>query len=410
MTAEAFFQLAGLVLCGTVLAWMSLGLTHTALGLFASRRKFALEQRLLQRQIDAAQRLPNQRQAGWDGWRKFRVKWKTRESDDCYSFYLVPHDGKPLPPYSPGQYVTLRLRIGSDSKDVVRCYSLSDRPRSDCYRLTIKKQRRVDGSFGIASSHLLDSVAEDDILDVASPKGGFHINMGEHRPVVLLAAGIGITPMMSMINTIVEEGSGREAYLFYGVRHGGDHTFRERLETVAREHPNVRVLTCYSRPLPQDVAGRDFDHASRLTSELVRQSLPSSNFEFYLCGPGEFTAQMLDELRQWQVPSSSIHYEAFGPATPTRPKPAANASAATAVTFSRSNCQGQWTEGQTLLEVAEAQRIPMESGCRVGNCGACITAVKAGNVVHTQSPGTDVPTGSCLPCVAIPDGPVTLDS
>lgn len=411
MTADTVFQIAGLALCGSVMAWVSLGLTQTALSILGTRRHFALRQALLREQIAAAKVATQHRALGWDGWRKFRIKWKVRESNDCYSLYLIPHDGKPLADYQPGQYVTLRLRIPHEPRDIIRCYSLSDRSQDDRYRVTVKRHVRDDGSIGIASGYLVDAVQEGDILDVGSPKGGFHLELAEHRPAVLIAAGVGITPLLSMINALAAEKAQREAHVFFGVRHGDDHLFRERLQSVTRECPQISVTTFYSRPRSQDVLGRDYDIAGRITIDAIRSRLPSSNFEFYLCGPSAFTSQLIAALLEWQVPRASIHFEAFGPASPQQPATDVDQLPATyEVCFSRSRRRAQWKQGQTLLDVAEAAAVPIDAGCRVGNCGACLTAVKAGTVHHTTLPGTPVPRGSCLPCVAAPDDAVTLDA
>lgn len=411
MAIEELFQLAGVAICGTVLAWVGIGLAASVQQLVYSRRRFELSQELLRQQVAASvKKATLAQQAGWDGWRKFRIKWKSREAQDCYSFYLVPHDGKPLPKFQPGQYLTLKLKWPNTSRHLVRCYSLSDRPRDDYYRLTIKTVKHADGTRGSASHYLNELAQEGDLLDVANPKGPFHLDVHQDRPIVLLGAGIGITPLMSMLNTVVAENAQRDVWLFYGVRNGCEHLFRERLLAIRNEHPQIRICVCYSQPQPTDVIERDYDVRGRVTLELLKDRLPSSNFHYYLCGPSGLTTDLLAGLLSWRVPEAAIHFEAFGPASPKQLTSPATQPKASTVTFAKSGCRVAWTGQQTLLDLAESQGVNIEFGCRTGSCGTCLTAIKSGRVQHLETPGANVPPGSCLPCVAVPDGPLVLDT
>jgi ferredoxin-NADP reductase len=412
MSTATFFQLTGLILCGTAFATLAVELLQGVQYLRASRHQFAREQELLRVQLERARRTmaPHEGRS-WDGWRKFRVKWKVRESADCHSLYLVPHDRRPLPPYRPGQYVTLRCRVPGVAESQVRCYSLSDQPRPDGYRLTVKKTIRVNGEPGRVSGYLNDVIQEGDLLDLAAPQGAFSLDLQDDRPLVLLAGGIGITPLLSMLQASIAEMPGRDTYLFYGVPNGDQHPFRTQLAKLAAEHGNLRMVTCYSRPQPSDRLHEDFDVQGRIGMELIKQHLPSNNFDFYICGPGEFTADLTEGLAAWNVPGKSIRFEAFGPATPSR-KPAAGVPCDdTNVTFCRSAKQSVWTnQHSSLLDLAESMGVFIESGCRTGNCGTCATAIRAGHVQHTHQAGTALADGSCLPCIAVPNGSVELDA
>lgn len=411
MQPNTIFQVAGLLICGVTFAWFGVGLVHGAQQILLSKRRFQLDQELIQRQIAAVSTIAkSKRQTGWDGLRRFRIKWKVRESRDCHSFYLVPHDGKPLPGFLPGQYITLSLRQPNESKPLVRCYSLSERPRDDHYRLTVKKVSYANGGVGKVSRYLNDVAKEGDLLAIRSPSGPFCLDPSQDTPVVLLAGGIGITPLNSMLNAIVEAEVEREVYLFYGVRNGTEHTFREALRAINQESPTVNIVTCYSQPTSSDAQGTDYDVKGHVTIDLLREYLPSNNFDFFICGPGPFTTTLVNDLLAWHVPEAAIHFEAFGPAKPKR-NDSPQVEIGTSVEFAQSDCKTTWSDAcETLLELAEKNGVNIDSGCRTGSCGTCVTAIKQGKVKHTEPPSATIDEGTCLPCIAVPNGPIVLDA
>ncbi|MBI4576089.1 MAG: 2Fe-2S iron-sulfur cluster binding domain-containing protein [Planctomycetes bacterium] len=367
----------------------------------------------------------------WNGFRKFRVIRKEKETADVCSFYLAPHDGKPLPPFHPGQYLTFRLGVAGQARPVVRCYSLSDAPCPDHYRVSIKRlpppRDAPEAAPGLASSHFHDRVDVDDILDVQAPAGSFYLDLQGRTPVVLVAGGIGVTPLLSMLEALRASGSRRETWFFYGVRNGTEHVQREALERAARERDDVHLHVCYSEPRALDVKGRDYHHPERVSVGLFRRLLPSSNYEFYVCGPPPMMTSLTEALAGWGVSPERVHFEAFGPATvqkmgkggrtrrhlrtrPQGPEPAPQAIHPK-VTFARSARTCEWKgEAASLLDLAEAEGIAMDSGCRAGNCGTCLTAVLSGEVSYVQEPGTTPEAGSCLACVCVPRGDLSLDA
>jgi uncharacterized protein len=355
----------------------------------------------------------------WNGWRKFVVQRKVEEADHQCSFYLAPHDGKGLPEFKPGQYLTFQLPVPGQVKPIIRCYSLSDRPRLDYYRVTIKRvpaPKDVAGAApGLGSNYFHDHVKEGDIIDVKAPGGHFFLDPAERGGVVLIGGGIGITPMLSMLHTLVALQSRREVWLFYAVQNGRDHIMKDVLRTVGRESPNVRVVICYSRPNPEDVAGQHYDEPGRASVELFRRLLPSNNFDFYMCGPGGLMESLTRDLQAWGVPESRVHFETFGPSSVKKvggaTHPPMPLTAKCSVTFKRSGKAADWT-GATgnLLELAEQAGVAIASGCRSGNCGTCVVAVVAGDVAYVQSPGSPPDPGTCLTCVATPKGDLVLDA
>ena len=356
---------------------------------------------------------------GWSGYRKFTVAQKITECADVFSYYLVPHDRKPLPPFKPGQYLTFSLDIPGRDKPVVRCYSLSDSPtRKDFYRVTIKREPappdKPDVPPGVASGFFSDHVKEGDLLSVKAPTGHFFLDMTKTTPICLLAGGVGLTPMLSMAKAVIESGSRREVWLFFGCRSGAEHMLREDLAKL-RNHENIRVVVCYSRPTKTEVRGEHYDQEGRVSVELLKQLLPSNNFEYFMCGNGAFMKSLNDGLEAWGVPEKDIHYEAFGPAT-VKKKAAPAAVAATAgpackVSFAKSGKEVAWDPAQAnLLDFALAQGVRLESGCRAGSCGVCSVAIKAGAVDYVKPPDTAPEGGSCLTCLCRPKGDLVLDA
>ncbi|MBU1237630.1 MAG: 2Fe-2S iron-sulfur cluster binding domain-containing protein [Gammaproteobacteria bacterium] len=354
----------------------------------------------------------------WRDTRKFRVAERVVESPDgsVCSFHLTPEDGLPLPAFLPGQFLTFELDMPEGGK-LIRCYSLSDTPRADRYRVSIKRLPAPPGRGllppGRSSTHFHDRVAVGSTLNVRAPAGHFYIGP-EAAPVVLIAGGIGITPLMSMLEWCLENQPEREVWLFYGVRNGRELAMRERLESQASRYANFHLQFCFSDPLPEETAGRDFHHAGRVSLDLLRMLLPLKPYHFYICGPGPMMAAMVAGLEDWGVPDARIHFEAFGPASFKRRQPTSATEAPDpdiVVTFARSGVQVPWRPGAgSLLDFAEQEGINVDSSCRGGACGTCRTTLSAGEVVYHQPPDYDPEPGTCLLCVCTPKTNVTLEA
>lgn len=379
--------------------------------------RLALEIKAAQLKVQAAE----QARIAWNGIRKFTVAQKVAECADTFSFYLKPHDGKPLPAFKPGQYLTFQVTPPGAAKAITRCYSLSDCARSSHYRVTIKRcppPPETNHPPGLCSSYFCDKVNEGDILDVKAPSGHFFLDLEKDRPVVLISGGVGVTPMISMANALVESGSNREIWFFFGARNSREHMFKEAVEALAARHTNVRPQICYSKPAPSDVRGRDYHHEGRVTADLLKELLPSNNYDYFLCGPGPFMESITEGLRAWGVPDAWVHFEAFGPASVKRAaKPAKSEQAVAApaggfeVSFAKSGRKGTWTGAHgSLLEFAEENGVRIDAGCRAGNCGSCVVAVKSGEVEHASDLGANVEAGSCLACVCKPKGRLEIDA
>jgi Na+-transporting NADH:ubiquinone oxidoreductase subunit NqrF len=203
-------------------------------------------------------------------------------------------------------------------------------------------------------------------------------------------------------------------YALFGFRNGSEHPFKERLARLAESYPQLRLQVSYSAPRDDDVLYRDYHHRGRITIERVRAVLPSSNFRFYVCGPGELMGTLVPALWEWGVPESNVHFEAFGPASvksasmsPAR----GHAVAPCEVRFERSNRAVMWDGSfASLLEFGEAAGVAMPSGCRAGSCGECLMAVRSGATNTVKQPGIPVPAGHCLTCISVPAGAIVLEA
>jgi hypothetical protein len=375
--------------------------------------------------------------AAWAGFRTFRVDRKIAEDavQSICSFYLMPEDGQPLLPFLPGQFLTFRLDIPTatgGTEQVIRCYSLSDAPRPDCYRISIKRVPPPKGSHflpGRSSTFFHEQVAVGSLLQVRAPAGHFHINRSDD-PVVLIGGGIGITPMLCMLNWCLAEQPGREVWLFYGVRNSHELVMKSHLEALAAAHPNFHLRLCFSDPLPEDMArenatGHDYLHRGRIDVNLLRMQLPLKPYHFYICGPTPMLESLVPALDDWGIPDARIHFEAFGPSSIKRKQSLAASVAASqagaadtetmdagiVVTFAKSGKQLPWQPAAgNLLEFAESHGISVDSGCRAGSCGSCQTTIRAGEVAYRQPPDYDPEPGTCLLCSCTPKTDVTLEA
>ncbi len=352
----------------------------------------------------------------WNGTRKFVVTRKTEEANDICSFELKPHDGKILPLFQPGQFLTFQLHLPGQEKPVIRCYSLSDCPSIEKYRVTIKKV-----PDGLGSGYFHNEVQQGTILDVQSPRGSFCINPTTLKPMVFIAGGVGVTPFLSMLSAIEQSRSQIEIFLFYAVQSQQDLIQSNYLQELANRHENIHVFTGFSKELPENI-DKNKHFTGHLTVEYMKSILPSNNYNFYLCGPPPMMESLINGLNAWKVPKNKIHSEAFGTSSVKASKKIAEKpdsdkkekkstpQSTFSVTFKKSQKELKWKNSdEDLLSFAEAAGISVEAGCRAGSCGSCETAIQSGSVSYLKPPGYQCPLGSCLPCVAIPDSPLELD-
>ena len=239
--------------------------------------------------------------------RSLRLIEKIRESEDVTSFVFEARDAGPLPAYEAGQHLPIELEVPGLEEPVRRTYSLSGAPGHDRYRISVKREPR-----GLASRHLHDHVEPGAILDTRKPAGDFMMSCNK-CPVVLVSAGIGMTPMVSMLHALAAEGSERPVWFIHGARDGGHHPLAREVRELAARCTGIRVHVAYSRPRPEDETGIDYDTEGRIDGALLAKLIGNDDAHYFLCGPTRFMADLQTDLERRDIPSEYIHTETFGP-------------------------------------------------------------------------------------------------
>ncbi|CAB3771544.1 Flavohemoprotein [Paraburkholderia humisilvae] len=362
-----------------------------------------------------------------DTWRPFRVTQIVDESATIRSFHLEPLDGAGVLPHAAGQHLPIRVVLPDTTATGAtttpasaatrrRTYTISSGPADGAYRISVKRDGRV-------SRHLHDTLRVGSMLEARAPAGRFTLDAHEQRPAVLLAAGVGITPMIAMLRHIVYEGLRtrhmRPTWLFQSARTLRERAFNDEIDYLASVSGGVvEVVRTLSDP-QRALKGKDFDHAGRIDIALLRETLPLDDYDFYLCGPAGFMQSLYDGLRKLNIDDARIHAEAFGPSGVTRTRdakaagiasaaavPHTPATASTPVVFAKSGKEARWEPARgTLLEFAEAQGLAPEFSCRGGSCGSCRTRIVDGAVAYSNPPEYPVAEHEALLCCAVPASP-----
>jgi ferredoxin-NADP reductase/MOSC domain-containing protein YiiM len=350
----------------------------------------------------------------WPGFRQMRVANIHKESDNVTSFVLSPVDGQPLPVCQAGQFVVLRLLVNPDKPPVLRSYSLSDLPGADHYRISVKSELN-----GIGSSFLCNRTQLGNLLDVSAPRGGFTLRPSQ-SPVVLVSAGVGATPVMSMLHSLAAERSQREIWWIYGARNGAEHPFAEESRLLLKQLSRGRGYIVYSRPAAIDRVGADFDAPGHIDTTLLEKIGVPQGSDFYLCGPSSFLQNMRDGLRNWGVLAGNVHMEIFGSLEAITPGmaqvvhtprlPQGPPGSGPPVSFARSGITAAWDRKfASLLELAEACDVPVRWSCRAGVCHTCMTGLIGGSIIYNPEPLERPAPGNVLICCSQPNAGVTLD-
>ncbi|MCO1368758.1 NO-inducible flavohemoprotein [Burkholderia multivorans] len=252
------------------------------------------------------------RVGGWTGWRSFIVRDKRPESSVITSFVLEPADGQPVANFEPGQYVSVAVDVPTLGLQQIRQYSLSDMPNGRTYRISVKREGGGPYPPGYVSCLLHDHVNVGDEVRLAAPYGCFHIDVDASTPIVLISGGVGLTPMISMLKRAIQDPK-RQVVFVHGARNSGVHAMRDRLRETARTHTNFSLIVFYDDPLPQDLPGRDYDHAGLVDVNAIKDAILLPDADYYICGPVPFMRLQHDALKQLDIPEARIHYEVFGP-------------------------------------------------------------------------------------------------
>jgi ferredoxin-NADP reductase/MOSC domain-containing protein YiiM len=350
------------------------------------------------------------------GFRPLAVTAIEQESADVLSLTLKSPDGQPLPTALPGQYVVLRLHPTPDGPALFRSYSLSGPVSTQRYRISVKVEAN-----GVAGTYLRDHVRVGDTLEVGSPRGSFVLERGE-RPVVLLSAGIGATPVLAMLYALSAAGSTRRVLWLHGARDRRHHPFASEVRRLMLALPHGRSVVCYSRPGPGDHRGEDFDAPGHLSRPIFDEAGVPADADVYLCGPTRFMEEMKDALAGLGVAPQHIHLEIFNGSEPMTPGvvdgaaqaphvPKDDADTGPLISFARSGIAAHWKASayQSILELAEACGVPARWSCRTGVCHSCECGLVSGDVVYNPEPLDAPAEGNLLICCSQPVRDVVID-
>jgi ferredoxin-NADP reductase len=356
------------------------------------------------------------------GFQPLAVTAIDHESADVLSLTIQRSDGERLPAGLPGQYVVLRLQPNAASaeasapKPLFRSYSLSGPLRTDRYRISVKIE-----PGGAAGTYLQEHVRVGDVLDVSSPRGGFTLQSGE-RPVVLLSAGIGATPVLAMLHSLSEARSTRQVFWLYGTRDRQHHPFAAEVSRLMLTLTHGRSYVCYSRPDSRDRMAEDFDAIGHLSRSVFDTVDIPRDADVYLCGPPRFMADMKQALAASEVAPARIHVELFngsesltpgvvGAATRAPHVPEHDPKTGPLVSFARSGIAAHWNASayQSILELAEACDVPVRWSCRTGVCHNCESGLVSGTVVYGPEPLEQPADGNLLVCCSQPTIDVVID-
>lgn len=333
------------------------------------------------------------------------------ESEAISSFYLRRADGKAPAHHEPGQFLPIRLTIPGEAASVTRTYTVSDAPNGAHYRLSVKRE----GGDAMASNFLHDRVKPGFRLEAMAPRGKFALDRSSDRPVVLISAGVGITPMIAMTNILINEGlrtrNFRRTYFVHGARDGRALAFGGHIRALAAKHDSLSAHIRFSKPGEPDRLGESHDSEGHVDIELLKALLPFDDYEFYLCGPRPFMQSLYDGLTGLGVREERIHYESFGPATVLKhdarlkalPPEGEPVDGPVTVTFADSGVEELWSPDKgTLLDLAEAAGLNPAFSCRSGVCGTCATQIKCGTVDYIEEPIAPHADDEVLICCATP--------
>ena len=350
------------------------------------------------------------------GFRRLAVTAIERESADVLSLTMQARDDQPLQTALPGQYVVLRLQPTSGHSPLFRSYSLSGPLSTERYRISVKIEPN-----GIAGTYLREHVRAGHVLDVSSPRGSFVLQSGE-RPVVLLSAGIGATPVLAMLYALARSESTRQVFWIHAARDREHHPFASEVRRLMLALTSARTYVCYSRPDSRDRLGEDFDAAGHLSRAVLDEIGVPKDGDVYVCGPTRFMGEMKEALTAMGLASDRIHVEIFNGGEPMMPGvvrsgtraphlPKEDANTGPLVSFARSGIAAHWKASayQSILELAEACDVPVRWSCRTGVCHSCESGLISGEVAYGPEPLDKPAEGNLLVCCSQPTGDVVID-
>lgn len=353
-----------------------------------------------------------------NAYQDYRVIRVQTESKNITSFYLEPIDKSDIHCHKAGQFLPVEITPSGTDIPIRRTYTISNAPNGSYYRLSIKREPPASPTLppGVSSHYFHDSVSPGTTVRAMSPRGKFTLEESNTRPVVLVSGGVGVTPMISMLEQLHKDRNGcgcdRQVWFIHATQNSETHAFGKYLRDLAKEWPCLHSHVRYSQPLDCDRQGKDYDSHGHIDIDLFKSLLSLDDYAFYLCGPQPFMESVFDSLKSLNVSDDRIHYEFFGPgATLHRDQPGNSVSLAEAlgdrlpvtVEFSRSGIKTTWdpTKG-SLLDLAESEGLQPAYSCRSGICQTCATRIISGSVDYLEPPMTQPEKGDALLCCAYP--------
>jgi len=346
-------------------------------------------------------------------WQTYKVTSIRDESSTIRSITLAPNNGDTIMPFKAGQFLSLSLPVNNTPNNIDRAlkrnYTVSSSPDDNHYRISIKREEG-----GLVSNYLHEKITIGDVILAKTPKGSFHIDTSEKRPAVLIAAGVGITPMISMAKHIINEGVRTRYYrpttILHSAKDSQQRAFYDEFKSLeSASHNTMLYFSFLTQVNSSDKPGIDFNGSSRINTDIIQQLLPLADYDFYLCGPSSFVQDIYNGLLSLGVNDKRIFAEAFGPSVLKRKVntevSSSNQHHATQATimFTKSGFEQNWelSDG-TLLETAEQHGLTPEFGCRNGSCGSCATKVISGEVTYRTAPTATIADDEVLICCAVP--------
>ncbi len=366
-------------------------------------------------------------------YRNYQVTQVERESEIISSFYLKPADGENIHCHTAGQFLPIEIQLPGSESSIYRTYTISNAPNAEFYRLTIKKEPPIKAGMpaGLSSNYFHDQIELGSTIRALSPRGKFTLNETSLRPVVLISGGVGITPMISMLEQLAGDSTGcgcnRQVWFIHGARNSQQQAFNKQVRELEQDWPCLNVHYRHSQPLADDVAGVDYDSRGHIDIELLKSLLSFDDYDFYLCGPQVFIESVYTGIKSLNVADERIHYEFFGPGAALHKeksngfnksvKPLGDRKPVK-VEFARSGIEAIWDSSKgTLLELAEAEGLQPVYSCRSGVCQTCSCKIISGDVDYAEPPMAEPQLGEALICCSIPqseqgghsDVPLVLD-
>ena len=351
-------------------------------------------------------------------WRILEVADVVQESIDCRSYYLVDPYGQPLPDFRPGQYVMVRPAVAG-AYQTTRCYSLSSSPDARFWRITVKRQDTnaapTRHNTGGLSGWLHRTIGKGDCLFIGGPSGQFYLPAESTRDLVLIAAGVGITPMASILRWSLEVTPERRVTLLYQVKDREHWPLGRNIHAWQNDFESLQTYTFFSQSdadeiesLPSELPGQFL--AGKLDGFSAAKLADNPQAEFYMCGPDTWMEQTREQLVASGIPPAHIHWESFG-SHPARPVSEQSDAKIHTIRFALSNAETQWRDpDQSIWELAKANQIELPSGCLSGVCGICRVKLSSGQVQYDRQIGVELASGECLTCVARPTTDVVLEA